>query len=761
MQKFGQAQPAGRIEDQRFLTGAGRYVDDLAPPDALFAAFLRSPHASGRITALDLAAARAMPGVHLVLDAPGLEGLGVSLGLRGAVLTNADGSRAAAPERPALARGRVCFAGEPVAMVVAETLAQARDAAEAIGLDVAEADAAMALDAGAPAVHPEAPDNCAYDWALGDPGAVRAALAASAHRVRLEVVHNRVTAASLEPRAAFAEWDGARLHLCVNAQGVWTQKAELARQLGLDLEQVRVTNPDVGGGFGMKVMTYPEYVAIGAAARALGRAVRWASDRGEAMLSDNGARDLVAVAELGFDRDLRITAYDVDVRSNMGAYNSQFGQNIQSVLFSKVLTGPYDIRTAHLRARGYFTHTAPVDAYRGAGRPEAILTLERVMDHAARVLGVDPFDLRLRNVIRQTPYRMVNGEIIDSGDFARVLNRLRDESQVDDWPARLASSRAKGQLRGIGLASYVESVLGDPSETARLTLDAGGGATLYVGTQSNGQGHETVYTRMLAAQTGLPEAAIRIVQGDSDAVPKGGGTGGSRSVTVQGTAIKVVAEGTIEAFCQFLAEEQGLETVSFEDGHFGAPGSNLRLTLAEAADLARDKARQDLCDQSRTIRLSQRSFPNGAHLVEVEVDPETGQVRLDRYTVTDDFGTLIAPQLVEGQVHGGIAQGFGQAVTEHTVYDDRGQLLTGSFMDYAMPRATDLCAVRFVSEPVPTPSNPFGMKGCGEAGTVGALAAISNAVADALAQAGVGRVDMPFTPSRVWHWLREARAEAV
>ncbi|HSF63261.1 MAG TPA: xanthine dehydrogenase family protein molybdopterin-binding subunit [Paracoccaceae bacterium] len=760
MRKFGQAQPAGRIEDLRFLTGAGRYVDDLAPRDALFAAFLRSPHAAGRIGALDLDAARAMPGVQLVLDAAGLEGLGVTLGLRGAVLTNADGSRAAAPERPALARGRVCFAGEPVAVVVADTLAQARDAVEAIGLEIDDTGAALALDAGAPAVHPEAPDNCAYDWAMGDAGAVQAALAASAHRVTLEVVHNRVTAASLEPRAAFAEWDGARLHLCVNAQGVWTQKAELARQLGLDAGQVRVTNPDVGGGFGMKVMTYPEYVAIGAAARALGRAVRWASDRGEAMLSDNGARDLVAVAELGFDRDLKITAYRVDVKSNMGAYNSQFGQNIQSVLFSKVLTGPYDIQTAHLRARGFYTHTAPVDAYRGAGRPEAILTLERVLDHAARVLGADPFEIRLRNVIRQTPYRMVNGEIIDSGDFARVLNRLRAEADVAGWPARVAVSRAAGRMRGRGLAAYVESVLGDPSETARLTLEAGGGATLYVGTQSNGQGHETVYTRLLAAQTGLPEAAIRIVQGDSDAVPKGGGTGGSRSVTVQGTAIRAVAEGTIEAFCQFLSQDQGLPAVSFDDGHFGAPGSNLRLTLAEAADLARDRGRPDLCDQSRTIRLAQRSFPNGAHLAEVEVDPETGQVRLDRYTVTDDFGTLIAPQLVEGQVHGGIAQGFGQAVTEHTVYDHRGQLLTGSFMDYAMPRAADLCPVRFTTEPAPTPSNPLGMKGCGEAGTVGALAAVTNAALDAVWDAGVRHVDMPLTPVRVWSWLQAVRQAA-
>lgn len=758
MQKFGRAQPAGRIEDRRFLTGQGRYVTDIAPADSLVGFFLRSPVAHGRIRALDLAPAEAMAGVHLVLYAARLEALGVTLGMTGMIMANADGTPGAAPERPALARGPLRFVGEPVALVVAETLAQAQDAAEAIGLEVDDAPPALALDEGAPQIHPEAPGNRAYDWRLGDAAAVEAALAASAHRIAIEVVHNRVTAASLEPRAAWADWRDGRLHLCVCAQGVWTQKGELARMLRLDPGAVRVTNPDVGGGFGMKVMTYPEYPVLAAAARHLGRPVRWAADRGEAMLSDNGARDLVARAELGFDRDLKITAYRVDVRSNMGAYNSQFGQNIQSGLFAKVLTGPYDIALAHLRARGFYTNTAPVDAYRGAGRPEAILTLERAMDHAARVLGVDPFDLRLRNVIAQTPYRMVNGDTIDSGDFARVLRRLQAEADVAGWPGRQAASRARGRLRGRGLASYIEAVLGDPSETARLTLDAGGGATLYVGTQSNGQGHETVYTRLLAAQTGLDPAGIRIVQGDSDAVPKGGGTGGSRSVTVQGTAITAVTRATAEAFCQFLSEDQGLEGISFGEGIFAAPGSNLRLTLAEAADLARSRGRADLCDQARTITLDTRSFPNGAHLAEVEVDPETGQIWLDRYTVTDDFGHMLAPQFVEGQVQGGIAQGYGQAVIEQVVHDDQGQLLTGSFMDYAMPRATDLCAVRFTTEPAPTPSNPLGMKGCGEAGTVGALSAISNAVADALAQAGVGRVDMPFTPSRVWHWLQEARA---
>jgi carbon-monoxide dehydrogenase large subunit len=758
MLQFGTAQPAGRIEDRRFLTGQGRYVDDLAPKDSLHAVFLRAPVAHGVIDALDLAAARAMPGVNLVLDAAALVGEGVTLGLKAQVVPNADGTRGANPERPTLATGVMRHLGEPVAMVVADTAAQARDAVEAIVLDYTDLSPALTLGEG-PAVHPECPGNRAYDFALGDALAVDRALGAAARRVTVEVLHNRVTAAPIEPRAAFAEWQDGRLHLCTCAQGVWTLKAELARMLGLAPDAVRVTNPDVGGGFGMKVMTYPEYVPLAQAARMLARPVRWTSDRGEAMLSDNGGRDLVALAELGFDAGHRITAYRCTVRSNMGAYNSQYGQNIQSVLFSKVFTGIYDIPEAFLSAQGFYTHTTPVDAYRGAGRPEAILTIERAMDAAARELGVDPFELRRINAIRDFPYAMVNGEIVHDGDFPRILNRLQAEADVAGFAVRKAASAARGLLRGRGLASYIEAILGDPFETAKIVFRADGMVALHVGTQSNGQGHETVYTRLLAERTGLPPERIVIVQGDSDIIPRGGGTGGSRSVTLQGGAIHQTVGAMIPAFAEFLSAELG-PGVTFDSGTFGAPGSNLRLTLIDAAERARAEGRDDLLSHARTIRLEARSFPNGGHFCEVEIDPETGQVTLDRYTVTDDFGTLIAPELVEGQVQGGIAQGFGQAVCENLVYDDQGQLLTGSFMDYAMPRATDIPRPRFTTEPVPTATNPLGMKGCGEAGTVGALAAISNAVADALAPAGVTRVDMPFTPSRVWGWLQQAQGES-
>lgn len=758
MQKFGKAQGVGRLEDVRFLTGAGRYVDDIAPQNALHAIFFRSPVAHASLDALDVAAAEAMPGVRLVLTADRLMASGLTLGMKGVAVTNHDGSRGVMPERPVLAHSTLRYVGEPVVMIVAETLDAARDAAEVIGLEYSDLDPKLDLSLGGPVVHPEAPQNRAYDWAMGNKAAVDAALAASAHRVVYDVVHNRVIVNAMEPRVAFAEWDAGRLHLCFSGQGVWVQKGELARMMHLDPSDVRVTNPDVGGGFGMKGMTYPEYTCIAAAARMLGQPVRWVSERTEAMLSDNGARDLVVRTELGFDADHKITAYRADVVSNMGAYNSQFGQAIQSELFSKVFTGCYDIQAALLTAQGIYTHTTPLDAYRGAGRPEAIMTIECAMDNAARVLGVGPFTLRSRNFVRTFPYKMVNGLTVDVGNFERVLNRLRAEADVENFSDRKTASAAKGLIRGMGIATYIESILGSPEETAHVVYEVDGSVSLFVGTQSNGQGHETVFTAMLAEQTGIDPNLIRVVQGDSDKIAKGGGTGGSRSVTVQGTAIRAVVETMIPAFVTFLQDDLG-EGVAYDDGRFGAPGSNLRLTMIEAADRARAAGRDDLLSHSQSIRLQAGSFPNGAHLAEVEVDPETGQVTLDRYFVVDDFGNMINEALVEGQVHGGIAQGFGQAVMENAGFDAQGQLLTASFMDYAMPRAQDLPMIHFVTEPVPSTTNPLGMKGCGEAGTVGSLAAISNAVSDAMAQRGVMRVEMPFTPLRVWSWLQHASAE--
>jgi len=759
MTKFGTFQTVARFEDPRLLTGLGRFVDDITPAGALHALFLRSSVAHARITELDVTGARAAPGVHLVLTAADLAAAGVVDGMRAAILTNRDGSRAAAPRRALLAEDRLRFVGEPVVVVVAETLAAARDALEQVVLNTDDLPVKLDLASGGPAIYAEAPDNIAFDWSIGDEGAVKAALDGAVHRVRLEVLHNRVIVNSIEPRACFAEWDGARLHVCINSQGVWGQKKEIARLLKLDRDQVRVTTPDVGGGFGMKGMAYPEYTLVAHAARSLGRPVRWTGERTESMLTDNAGRDLIALAEMGFDADNRITGYRVDVLSNLGACNSQFGQEIQSDLFSKVLTGCYDIPRAFLHTKGIYTNTTQVDAYRGAGRPEAIYTIERVMDQAARQLGVDPGALRRANFISRFPYRSATGEVIDVGDFPRVLARAEVEGDVTGFAARKAASAARGLVRGLGLCCYIESILGDDHEGAKVEFNADGTVSLFVGTQSNGQGHETVYAQFLSDRTGIPVEAIRIVQGDSDSIAHGGGTGGSRSVTIQSTATIAVIEVIVAAFAPFLEQALGVQGVTFDDGAFRAPGSNRTLTLIEAADLARSQGREHLLQHQATGKLWARSYPNGAHIAEVEVDPETGHVQVVRYTVTDDFGVLMHPRLAEGQVHGGVAQGIGQAITEHVVFDATGQLLTASFMDYAMPRADDMPFIAFSTEPVPSTGNPLGMKGCGEAGTVGALAAVANAVRDALAERGVTAVDMPFTPLRVWEMLQSAAPE--
>ena len=580
----------------------------------------------------------------------------------------------------------------------------------------------------------------------------------------LEVGDNRAIVNSMEPRGAWAEFDGTRLHLSFSGQGVWVAKAHLVEKFGMTPETVRVTIPDVGGGFGMKAMMYPEYFVVAAAAKLLGRPVRWMSERGEGMLSDNSGRDLVSVAELAFDAHHRITAYRVRTTCNLGAYNSQFAQGIQTQLFSRILTGVYDIQTVWLQVEGIYTNTTPVDAYRGAGRPEAIYVLERVMDRAARELGLDPMELRRRNFIPVDafPYDTPVGETYDVGDFRKVLARAESEADVAGFAARRAADEADGNLRGIGLCYYIESILGDPSETARVVFEEDGTVSIHVGTQSNGQGHETVFTQFLSDQTGIPADRIRFVQGDSDLIEKGGGTGGSRSVTVQNNAILATTTAMIDAFTQFLAEETGTDPadIAFDDETFRIPGSNLVPTVLDVAQMARAAGRTELLDHQKTAKLPARSFPNGCHIAEIVIEGTTGEVRLDRYTVVDDFGHLINPMLAEGQVHGGIVQGVGQALSERVVFDEDGQLLTASFMDYAMPRAADVPMFRFVSEPVPSTANIMGMKGCGEAGTVGSMAATANAVQDALWDRGVRQADMPFTPLRVWEMLQDARIAA-
>ncbi|TYO88808.1 xanthine dehydrogenase family protein molybdopterin-binding subunit [Oceanicella actignis] len=766
MTKFGVSQPVRRVEDQRFLTGHGRYVDDIAPASAAHAAFVRSPHAHARILSVDVSEAQAAPGVRLVLTGADMDAH-MDHDIDSAVVVNRDGTPGAKPRRTVLAVDRVRFVGDAVAMVVADTPAQARAAAELIAVEYEELpaafDTARAMEQ--PEVHPDvAPRNLAFDWAFGDEQAAEDAFARAAHVVELPLVNNRVIACPIEPRGAFAEWDpeAERLHLCFNGQGVWGLKEQLARRLRLDPGQVRVTNPDVGGGFGMKAFPHPEHFALAVAARLLGGAVRWMADRSEAMMADVQGRDHVTHARAAFDENLRLTALRVDCVANMGAYNSGFAQNIPSTLAKYVLPGVYDFQTAFFSVKGVYTNTTPVDAYRGAGRPEAIYVIERLMEWSARRLGVDPAELRRRNFIPREafPYRTLAGELYDVGDFERVLDRAMRESDWNGFEARRAEAAARGMLRGRGMCYYIESILGAPNETARIEFAEDGGVNLYVGTQSNGQGHETVYAQILSQRAGLPFDRIRVIQGDSDLIAKGGGTGGSRSVTTQGTAINAAADEMIEKF-RPLAEEEleaAAADIVFEEGAFRVAGTDRAVEMIELARIAREKGRADLLTTEREATLPGRSFPNGCHVCEVEVDPDTGAARVVRYVVVDDLGVLMNPLLAEGQVHGGVVQGLGQALSERVVHDENGQLLTASFMDYALPRAEDVPMIEFHSEPTPSTANPLGMKGCGEAGTVGALAAAANAVLDALAPAGVTHVDMPMTPHRIWTWLQEARA---
>ncbi len=764
MEKFGRSQPVTRIEDQRFLTGRGRYVSDLVPDGCLKGYFLRSPVAHANFT-LDLEAARDMAGVHLVLDAAGLAAAGVVEPMPAMSVPNRDGSQTPMSRRPLLAEGRVRFVGEAMVFIVADSLDVARDAAELIEIDYEERDVHLDLAPGGALLHDNAPENRAFDWGIGDEAAAEAALARAAHVVRMELVDNRIIANPMEGRSVLAQVEEGRLHIAFSGQNVWNTKRNAARILDLSPDDIRVTIPDVGGGFGTKAPDYPETFVVAQAARMLKKPVLWVADRTETMLSDNAGRDLIHDLTMGFDSDLNITGYRVDTICNLGAYSSPFAQNIQTTLFSKVVMGVYDVQNVYLHVDGIYTNTTQVDAYRGAGRPEAIFALERIMDQASRELGVDPWELRRRNFItpEQFPYVTAIGETYDVGDFGRVLDRVEALSDSAGFERRREEASERGRLRGLGLCFYIESILGDPSETAHIEFADEGGVRLYVGTQSNGQGHETVYAQFLYDQTGIPVEKITVVQGDSDRIEKGGGTGGSRSVTVQNNATLVTVDAMVAAFTPYLAEKMGVaeDDVQFDHETFRAPGSNLTPTLLEAAEMAREDGRRDLLNHRETARLPARSFPNGAHVCEVEIDPETGRTEVVHYTIVDDFGNLINPLLVEGQVHGGVVQGIGQALCERVIYDEDAQLLTASFMDYAMPRAADVPMFNFTTEPVPSTTNVMGMKGCGEAGTVGSMAAVANAVADALSQAGVARADMPFTPHRVWKMLNDDGSDTL
>jgi len=770
MAKFGLSQPVRRIEDPRLLTGRGRYTDDIPAAGALRGYVLRSPHAHARIRSIDTTAARALPGVRAIFTAADLAAEGLGELPCTIPLTNRDGTPRAETPRYALAAEVVRHVGDPVAFVVADSLQAAKDAAEAIAVDYevldSTTDLATAAEPGRPQVWHTAPNNIAFDWEMGDKARTDALFARAAHITRLSVVNNRIVVASMEGRACLAEWQDGRCILHLGTQGSWLIKRLLAESVfKLPPETFRVITPDVGGGFGMKIFLYPEYVLCAFAARRLGRPVRWAAERTEAFLSDTHGRDNISHAELALDADGRFLALRVKTLANMGAYLSTFAPYIPTGAATKVLASVYGFQAVHAHVLGILTHTVPVDAYRGAGRPEMNYLVERLIDTAAREMGIDRVELRRRNMVRpeQMPFVSAAGQRYDSGDFLRLLEEALRRADWAGFPARRAAAKARGRLRGIGLAYYLEATGGSPTERAEVRFAADGMVEVVVGTQSTGQGHETAYAMITAQELGVPLEKIRIIQGDSDAAPFGGGTGGARSLYSEGTALLATTASVIEKGRQAAAEtlEASPADIEFAAGRFTIAGTDRSIGILELAARQREKrARGEeaiLLDAAEVAQNLAQTYPNGCHVAEVEVDPETGAVTIPRYVVVDDVGHAVNPLIVRGQVHGGVGQGLGQALLERTVYDSvSGQLLTASFMDYALPRAADVPAIEVELIAVPCATNPLGVKGAGEAGAVGSPPALMNALVDALSEAGVRHIDMPATPEAVWRALAGA-----
>ncbi len=767
MGQFGLGQAVARKEDARLVTGRGCFTDDIQPPGCAHAAFLRSPHAHARILTVDCEEARRMPGVLAVYTSAELDAAGIGPLPCVTLYENRDGTPMAAPERPVLARERVRFVGDPVVAVIAETAHAARDALEAVTVEYAPLEAVVetdrALDPDAPTIWPEAPGNLALDWETGDAGAVDRLFAAARRVVELTLVNNRIVVNPMETRACLAEYDGERdrLTLTVGSQGVHSMQRILAENvLRIPKEKLRVVTRDVGGAFGMKIFVFPEYPVCLHAARTLGRPVKWVADRGESFLADSHGRDHVTTVAIAVDENGRMTALRASAIANLGAYLSQVGPFIPTECGAYMYTGVYAFEAAHYRVRCVFTNTAPVDAYRGAGRPEAAYAVERAVDYAARELRCDPIEFRRRNLIRPEamPFRTALGYTYDSGDFPRLLDTALARADAAGFAARREAARASGRLLGLGVACYIERCAGGSEEDARLELRPDGRLRIYIGTQNNGQGHETAYAQIAADRLGLPFADIEVVQGDTDLVATGRGTGGSRSIPIGGAAVLQASERLVERAKAIAAEmlEAATTDIAFEDGVFRIVGTDRRTTLVEVAATAGG------LEENGRFKPEAPTFPNGCHVCELSIDLATGVPRIERYTVVDDFGVVVNPALLAGQVHGGLAQGIGQALLEHTVYDgSSGQLLSGSLMDYVLPRADDLPTFDFEWVVIPCRTNPLGVKGAGEAGAIGAPPAVINAVVDALSGFGIHHVDMPATPARLWRLLLRAGALAA
>jgi carbon-monoxide dehydrogenase large subunit len=746
-----------RLEDGRFLTGRGRFTDDLSFAGAAQGYVLRSPHAHARIARLDAEAARRAPGVLAVLTGADLASDGIGRICCPVSIRAKDRSDYYDPPRPPLADGRVRHVGDPVAFVVAETLERARDAAELIEVDYEELPAVVdpAAARHAPPIWDDAPGNLCTLYERGDAAAVEAAFAAAADVVRLSTRNNRLVVNTIEPRAAVGEYDAAsgRYTLTTPSQGVHILRDVLKDVLGVPPERLRVVTPDVGGGFGMKFQVYPEQALTLWAARRVGRPVRWRGDRSESFLSDTHARAHVTEGALALDADGRFIAYRIDTVADMGAYLSSFAPQIATLSYGKILTGMYDIQNVRFVSRLVFTNTVPVDAYRGAGKPEAHFLLERLVDLAADATGLDRAEIRRRNFVKpeQMPYRTQSKLVYDSGDFARILDVALRTADRDGFAARRRESESRGKLRGFGLSCYVHGTGGDPSEHGFVDVLPEGRAVARTGTQSQGQGHATAYAVIVARALGISPEEVEVVQGDTDLLPIGGGSGGSSSLILSGTSLTRASERVIEKGRALAGQllEAAEADIEFADGSFRVAGTDRALHLYEVAR----RAAAPISGDAR-FDADYMCYPHGCQACEVEIEPETGRVEIVRYASADDFGEVITPKLLDGQVHGGILQGIGQALFEEAVYDgESGQLLAGSFMDYALPRAADAPAFTLAQAPTPTANNPLGAKGVGECGTIGAPACVINAVVDALKSRGVAHLDMPATPEKVWRAL--------
>jgi carbon-monoxide dehydrogenase large subunit len=767
--KFGAGQSVTRKEDPTLLRGEGRYTDDVNVAGQAYAVMVRSSVAHGVIRRLGLDEARKMPGVLGVYGPADLEAAGFQPLKSPFAAQNRDGTPWHHAMRPALAK-HVRYAGEPVAFVVAESVAQAKDAAEAVELDIdpqqAVTSPSAAAASGAPQLHDEAPGNILVDFHYGDSAKVAEAFAKAAHVTRLKPISNRIVVNAMEPRAAVGAFDkqSGRFTLTLGCQGVFGLRANLAPVLGVPTDKLRVLSYHVGGSFGMKSQVFPEYPCVLFAARALGRPVKWTDDRSGSFLSDNHGRDHEMSAELALDKDGVILALRLTGYGNAGAYPvAPLPYSVNAV---KNIASVYRTPLIEANTKGIYTNTQPVGPYRGAGRPEGNYYMERLMDLAADETGIDRIEIRRRNYIapEQIPFRAASGSAYDSGDFANLLDQALSTADWQGYAARKRASEAKGKLRGLGLGSYLEVTAPQGKEMGGLRFEADGSVTMISGTLDYGQGHASPFAQIVVSRLGIPFERLRLLQGDSDQLLFGGGTGGSRSAMAGGTALLTACDKVIEQGKQLAAHflEASVADIEFSGGRFRIVGTDRSLGILEVAERVRGGAKvpaelPQKLDASLVMETPPSAYPNGCHVAEVEIDPDTGVIAVVKYAMVNDFGNLLNPLLAEGQAHGGVVQGIGQALMERTVYDREGQLVTGSYMDYAMPRADNAPMFEFASHPVPATTNPLGVKGCGEAGCAGALPAVMNAVVDALKPYGVHHVDMPATPELIWRTINGAR----